>query len=124
MPDTILGELHTDIVCALRYYCPNILSKWTTRLRHWPPTEAVQKVISLGACLTPVGFKGSEYQHVEWRVCFNAGEIELVNNLNDTQNKLYVLLKMVKNDILNPRKKEVSSYTLKNIVLRIAENNP
>ncbi|KAH3865254.1 hypothetical protein DPMN_028293 [Dreissena polymorpha] len=31
---------------------------------------------------------------------------------------------MVKNDVLNPHKKEVSSYTLKNIVLWIAENNP
>jgi len=56
-------------------------------------------------------------------VCFNAGEIELVNNPNDTQIKLYVL-KMIKNDVLHPRKKEVSSYTLKNIVLWMAENNP
>ncbi|KAH3875677.1 hypothetical protein DPMN_038951 [Dreissena polymorpha] len=123
MPETIQGALHTDKVHALRYYCPNILSKWATRPRHWPPPEAVQKVLSLGAFLTPVGFKGSEYQHVEWRVCFNTGEIELVNNLNEIQIKLYVLLKMVKNDVLNPRKKEVTSYTLKNIVLWIAENN-
>ncbi|KAH3874437.1 uncharacterized protein LOC127869222 [Dreissena polymorpha] len=123
-PTTILGAVHTDTVCALRYHCPNILSKWATRPRHWPPPEVVQKVVSLGAFLTPVGFKGSEYQHVEWRVCFNAGEIELVNNLNEIQIKLYVLLKMVKKDVLNPRKKEVSSYTLKNIVLWITENNP
>ncbi|XP_052267560.1 uncharacterized protein LOC127869223 [Dreissena polymorpha] len=124
MPVTILGEIHTDTVFALRYFCPNILSKWATRPRHWPPPKVVQKVLSLGAFLTPVGFKGSEYQHVEWRVCFNAGEIELVGNLNEIQIKLYVLLKMVKNDVLNPRQKEVSSYTLKNIVLWIAENNP
>ncbi|KAH3865426.1 hypothetical protein DPMN_028465 [Dreissena polymorpha] len=31
---------------------------------------------------------------------------------------------MIKNDVLHPRKKEVSSYTLKNIVLWMAENNP
>ncbi|KAH3865461.1 uncharacterized protein LOC127867042 [Dreissena polymorpha] len=124
IPSTLHGHLHRDKVHALHYYCPNILSKWAARPRHWPPPEAVQRVVSLGAVLTPVGFKGSEYQHVEWRVCFNAGEIELISNLNDTQTKLYVLLKMIKNDVLNPRKKEVSSYTLKNIVLWMAENNP
>ncbi|KAH3865499.1 hypothetical protein DPMN_028538 [Dreissena polymorpha] len=124
IPTTWGGVYHNDKVYALRYYCPNILSKWAARPRHWPPAEVVQHVVSLGAFLTPVGFKGSEYQHVEWRVCFNAGEIEIVNNLNQTQINMYVLLKMVKNDVLNPRKKEVSSYTLKNIVLWIAENNP
>ncbi|KAH3865199.1 hypothetical protein DPMN_028238 [Dreissena polymorpha] len=124
IPSTWHGHFHHDKVHALHYYCPNILSKWAARPRHWPPTEVVQYVVSLGAFLTPVGFKGSEYQHVEWRVCFNAGEIELISNLNDTQTKLYVLLKMIKNDVLHPRKKEVSSYTLKNIVLWMAENNP
>ncbi|XP_052259553.1 uncharacterized protein LOC127863909 [Dreissena polymorpha] len=124
IPKTMLGYLHSDWVHALPYYCPSILSKWAARPRHWPPPEVAQRVVSLGAVLTPVGFKGSEYQHVEWRVCFNAGEIELISNLNDTQNKLYVLLKMIKNDVLHPRKKEVSSYTLKNIVLWMAENNP
>ncbi|KAH3865190.1 hypothetical protein DPMN_028229 [Dreissena polymorpha] len=124
IPSTVRGHMHHDKVHALHYYCPNILSKWAARPRHWPPTEVVQYVVSLGAFLTPIGFKGSEYQHVEWRVCFNAGEIELISNLNDTQTKLYVLLKMIKNDVLHPRKKEVSSYTLKNIVLWMAENNP
>ncbi|XP_052264035.1 uncharacterized protein LOC127867092 isoform X2 [Dreissena polymorpha] len=124
IPSTMHGHLHYDNVHALHYYCPNILSKWAARPRHWPPPEVAQRVVSLGAFLTPVGFKGSEYQHVEWRVCFNAGEMELISNLNDTQTKLYVLLKMIKNDVLHPRKKEVSSYTLKNIVLWMAENNP
>ncbi|KAH3865566.1 uncharacterized protein LOC127867092 isoform X1 [Dreissena polymorpha] len=124
IPSTMHGHFHNDKVHALHYYCPNILSKWAARPRHWPPPEVAQRVVSLGAVLTPVGFKGSEYQHVEWRVCFNAGEIELISNLNDTQTKLYVLLKMIKNDVLHPRKKEVTSYTLKNIVLWMAENNP
>ncbi|XP_052263892.1 uncharacterized protein LOC127867016 isoform X1 [Dreissena polymorpha] len=124
IPSTMYEHLHSDRVHALHYYCPNILSKWAARPRHWPPTEVVQYIVSLGAFLTPVGFKGSEYQHVEWRVCFNAGEIELISNLNATQTKLYVLLKMIKNDVLHPRKKEVTSYTLKNIVLWMAENNP
>ncbi|KAH3865280.1 uncharacterized protein LOC127867050 [Dreissena polymorpha] len=56
-PNTVLGYLHNDDVHALHYYCPNILSKWASRPRHWPPPEAVQRVVSLGAVLTPVGFK-------------------------------------------------------------------
>ncbi|KAH3812154.1 hypothetical protein DPMN_140577 [Dreissena polymorpha] len=119
-----LDKMHVDKVFALRYFCPRIMARWAARPRHWPPTDVVQKVVSLGAYLTPVGFKGSEYQHVEWRVCFNTGEIELVCNLNATQVNLYVLLKMVKNDVLKPRRKEVTSFTMKNIVLWIAERTP
>ncbi|KAH3865708.1 hypothetical protein DPMN_028750 [Dreissena polymorpha] len=109
MPNALSGILHTDIVDAFRYHCPSILSKWAARPCHWPLSYVVQQVVPLGAFLTPVGFKGREYQHVEWRVCLNAGEIELVYNLNETQIKLYFLLKIVKNDVLIQHKKEVSS---------------
>ncbi|KAH3812212.1 hypothetical protein DPMN_140636 [Dreissena polymorpha] len=55
---------------------------------------------------------------------FNAGENKLVQYLNNTQIKLYVLLKMVNEDVLKPRNKELTSFKMKNIVLWIAENNP
>ncbi|XP_052285002.1 uncharacterized protein LOC127881290 [Dreissena polymorpha] len=118
------GALHTDIVHALHLYCPSILTRWAARPRNWPTPDIVQEVVSVGAVVTPVGLKGSDYEHVEWRLCFNAGENVLVNNLTDTMVKVYVLLKMVKQDVLKPRKKEVTSFTVKNIVLWIAENNP
>ncbi|XP_052240864.1 uncharacterized protein LOC127851258 [Dreissena polymorpha] len=57
IPSTWLGNLHLNKVLALPYYCPSILSKWAARPRHWPPLEAVHRVVSLGAVLTPVGFK-------------------------------------------------------------------
>ncbi|KAH3733598.1 hypothetical protein DPMN_040029 [Dreissena polymorpha] len=62
-------------------------------------------VVSLGAYLTPVGFKGSACKHMEWRICFNTGEAELVNNLNDTQAKAYVMPKMILKDVLKPTNK-------------------
>ncbi|XP_052224512.1 uncharacterized protein LOC127840107 isoform X3 [Dreissena polymorpha] len=123
-PLTINGIDHRDIVGALHFYCPSILSRWAARPRNWPTPDVVQEVVSLGAFVSPVGVKGSDYEPVEWRICFNTGENVLVNNLHDTQVKLYVLLKMVKNDVLKPCKKEVTSFTVKNIVLWIAENNP
>ncbi|KAH3752301.1 hypothetical protein DPMN_186917 [Dreissena polymorpha] len=118
------GKLREDLVHALHFNCPSILTRWASRHRHWPTPNVVKEVVSLGALVTPVGMKGSDYEHVEWRICFNSGENVLVKNLSDTQVKLYVLLKMVKTDILKPRKKEITSFTMKNIVLWIAENNP
>ncbi|KAH3773697.1 hypothetical protein DPMN_175065 [Dreissena polymorpha] len=124
IPLSFLGVLHIDRVTSLRCHCPSILQRWASRHRHWPSPGVVLKVVSLGAYLTPVGYKGSEYKHMEWRLCFNTGETELVNNLNDTQAKVYVLLKMILKNVLKPRKKEITSYVMKNIVLWQAESNP
>ncbi|KAH3875759.1 hypothetical protein DPMN_039035 [Dreissena polymorpha] len=118
------GPMHTDIVFAVRCQCPCILSRWAERSRHWPPPDIVQKVVTMGAFVTPVGFKGSEYKHVEWRICFNTADIELVSSLNDIQIYIYVILKMVIKDVLKPIKKEITSYAVKNIVFWLAENNP
>ncbi|KAH3791856.1 uncharacterized protein LOC127837150 [Dreissena polymorpha] len=123
-PFTSNGIDHADLVGALHFKCPSILTRWAARHRNWPSSDVVQEVVSLGAFVSPVGVKGSDYEPVEWRMCFNTGENMLVNNLHDTQVKLYVLLKMVKNDVLKPCKKEVTSFIVKNIVLWIAENNP
>ncbi|KAH3733809.1 hypothetical protein DPMN_040244 [Dreissena polymorpha] len=124
LPHTSGGVVHMDKVRALRCSCPSILDRWASRPRHWPSPVIVQKVVSLGAYVTPVGFKGSEFKHMEWRICFNTGETELVNNLNDTQAKVYVILKMILKDKLKPNNKEITSYVLKNIVLWQAERNP
>ncbi|KAH3705590.1 hypothetical protein DPMN_080667 [Dreissena polymorpha] len=124
LPLTIRGCLHEDNVLALRCLCPSVLHRWAARPRHWPSPVIVKKVVTLGAILTPVGFKGSEFKHMEWRINFNSGEAELVSNLNDTQAKVYVLLKMIIKDIIKPTNKEITSYILKNIVLWQAERNP
>ena len=124
LPQSTAGVLHTDRVFSLNCHCPSILQRWAARTRHWPPPFIVQRVISLGAYVIPVGYKGSEYKHIEWRICFNTGESELVNNLNDTQAKVYVMLKMIVKDVLRPFTKEITSYMLKNIVFWQAESNP
>ncbi|XP_052266340.1 uncharacterized protein LOC127868537 isoform X2 [Dreissena polymorpha] len=118
------GIYHIDMVHSLRCYCPSILRKWAERRRHWPTPDVVHKVVSMGAFLTPVSFKGSEHKHLEWRICFNTGENYLVSCLNNTQIYIYVLLKMIIKQVVKPLKKELTSYTVKNMVLWIAENNP
>ncbi|KAH3733829.1 hypothetical protein DPMN_040266 [Dreissena polymorpha] len=100
--DEISGVFQMDRVASIRCYCPSILQRWAARPRHWPSPVIVQKVVSLGACLTPTGFKGSEYKHMEWRICFNTGEAELMNNLNYTQAKVYAMLKMILKNVTEP----------------------
>ena len=85
------GPFTCDMVQAISCHCPSILQTWANRLRHWPPPEVVEKVVSMGAFVTPIGYKGSAFNHVEWRICFNTAETELVKNLNDTQVKIYVI---------------------------------
>lgn len=60
--------------------------------------------------------KDSRLEDSEWRYCFNEIEILLENNLNDTQMKLYKVLKMIKTDMLERSQKTVTSYMIKNIV--------
>ncbi|KAH3808847.1 hypothetical protein DPMN_137206 [Dreissena polymorpha] len=112
-----------DAVFAVRCQCPGILHRWAKRSRQWPPPVVVQKVVSMGSIVTPVGFKGSESKHLEWRICFNMGETELVNNLNSTRAKLYVILKMIVHEVLKPDNKEMTSYVLKNVIFWQAESN-
>ncbi|XP_052232347.1 uncharacterized protein LOC127845461 [Dreissena polymorpha] len=117
------GAYRLDRVPSFVCDCPSILQRWAERRRNWPPPDIVQKVVSLRAFVTPVGHKGSEFKYVEWRICFNTGENELVSSLNNTQVYIYVILKMVVKDILKPIKKEITSYTVKNLVFWLAENN-
>ncbi|KAH3781382.1 hypothetical protein DPMN_159209 [Dreissena polymorpha] len=124
IPATFREIAHTDFVVGLSCQCPSILHKWAARPREWPHPNIVQKVVSLGAYVTPVGFKKSEYNHMEWRICFNTGEAELVNSLNDTQAKVYVILKLILKEIIKPNNKEITSYVLKNSILWQAEKNP
>ncbi|KAH3798448.1 uncharacterized protein LOC127839088 [Dreissena polymorpha] len=124
LPQTVGGILKVDKVYSIRCQCPSILHRWAVRPRHWPQSVVVQKVVSLGAYVTPTGFKESKNKHIEWRICFNFGETELMNNLNDTQAKVYVLLKWILKDIIKPTNKEITSYVVKNIILWQAENIP
>ncbi|KAH3693217.1 hypothetical protein DPMN_192619 [Dreissena polymorpha] len=120
---TKIGGFKSDIVFAFPCQCPGILHRWAHRPRLWPQPDVVQKIVLLGSFVTPIGFKGSEYGYLEWRICFNTGETELVNNLTDTQAKVYVILKMILKEILKPKTKAVTSYVLKNVILWQAESN-
>ncbi|KAH3693220.1 hypothetical protein DPMN_192623 [Dreissena polymorpha] len=123
IPRTIIGGGKIDMVLAVRCQCPDILQRWAQRSRLWPPPDIVQKVVSFGSFFVPTGFKGSDTRNLEWRICFNTGEKELVNNLYVTLTKLYTILKMILKEVLKPNNKEITSFVLKNVIFWQAENN-
>ena len=64
------------------------------------------------------------YNQHEWRLCFNIGAQTLVDCLNDIQIKLYVLLKLVLAEMIEPLVDELTSFMMKNVVFWLAERNP
>ena len=61
--------------------------------------------------------------NLEWRICYTKAERYLMCSLNDTQTKLYILLKMVAKTHLSLICKDITSYVLKNLVLWLAERS-
>lgn len=116
----------TDTVYTFKSICANILFKWMTRPRNhdWPPLPVREKISKMSGNVVATGYKGSVLEDFEWRLCFNEIEIVLVENLNDTQTKLYKILKMIKSDILSHAHKKITSYIMKNIVFWLAERYP
>lgn len=122
----VVDEAPMDIVISFRCKTPSFIRHWVKRQREygWPPEEVIREISEMEVNLVGTGFTGSETKDVEWRVCFNPIEVLLMTSLNDTQTKLYVLLKMVLKTILKPQQKELTSYDMKNLVLWMAEMNP
>lgn len=121
-----LGLGSYDFVLTLPCRCPSIFEAWLGRPRRyeWPSEETRQRVVSKGANLVPHGCDEDAFSEHEWRICFNLGEIELTQSLNETLKKVYIFLKMVVKQIVKPKNKEVTSYILKNTVFWICESNP
>ncbi|XP_060599320.1 uncharacterized protein LOC132752926 [Ruditapes philippinarum] len=79
-------------------------SLWLDRPRadHWLSRKAVSDVLSSECFIVSVGHQKSENEHVEWRISFSKSERVLLFNMNNIQIKCYVLLKLIKNEILKP----------------------
>ncbi|WAR30507.1 hypothetical protein MAR_033049, partial [Mya arenaria] len=103
-------SINTDTVIALPIQ-QQMLSEWISRPRHhsWPSPELKQEISKLGAYLVPVGCKGSETKHMEWRVGF-IGEQKLTDSFTECQYKLYNVLKFLMKTELKPICDEMSSY--------------
>ena len=115
----------TDYVLTFTCECEEILKRWASRPRKydWPPLSLRQRIPQMNGNLVATGMKGSETELLEWRYCFNEIEKLIVESLNDTQTKLYRILKTINNDIVKKRGYSLSSFMIKNTVLWLAETN-
>ncbi|XP_045195008.2 uncharacterized protein LOC123550647 [Mercenaria mercenaria] len=115
-----------SVESAISCICTGHLQKWKERMRFnsWPGQELIEEISQMNGHVVPVGYKGSEHYHLQWRICYTEAELKLIHSLNEVQLKLYVLLKMVAKKILKPICSEISSYIMKNLLFWFAERSP
>lgn len=112
-----------DDVLAFPSVCPNIVRNWVKRERTggWPSEELIKEVEKTDVLVVPVGVKGHPEENLQWRISFTLSELQFVWSLNDTQIKVYVLLKMIAKSQLKVISKKISSYVVKNILFWLFE---
>ncbi|MEW8115744.1 MAG: hypothetical protein AB2792_01080, partial [Candidatus Thiodiazotropha sp.] len=107
---------------------PNVASEWLDRERKygWPSQDLIEKMKDLGFFVVKVGHPHSCERELEWRVSLSLQERLLMFNLNPTQFKCYILLKMVKKDYINKKLgvEAITSYHCKTCLFYMIENTP
>ena len=101
------------------------LNNWIGRKRNWPTDDIIQTCKTLGCLFVPVGHPNSVDQTQQWRLSFSHQEKMLVTHLNATQYKCFLVLKMIKKDIISKCVADsLSSYHIKTCILYALENTP
>ncbi|XP_060569994.1 uncharacterized protein LOC132728358 [Ruditapes philippinarum] len=89
----------------------------------WPTQDMRRYAASTGCFVVPTGSKVSVYPELEWRISTTLAERCLIFNLNITQIRCYVLLKMILKSFLNPQDEiNISSFMCKTVLLHCIEN--
>ena len=117
-----------DLVFA--YQCmtwPQIADEWFERERRhsWPSNETIEEFRTMPCLLVPASHPHcTTNRHQHWRLSFSLQERHLMVNLTDVQYKCYVLLKMIKEDIITPTLgKSLTSYHCKTSLFYTIEEN-
>ncbi|XP_060607454.1 uncharacterized protein LOC132759661 [Ruditapes philippinarum] len=120
------GICDIDIVTA--FHCkswPQSASGWLDRqgIGIWPTQDMRRYATSTGCFVVATGSKVSEYPELEWRISTSMAERFVMFNLNITQIRCYVLLKMILKSFLNPQDEiNISSFMCKTVLLHCIEN--
>ena len=113
-----------DKVTCFRCFNSEIY-RFCSRNRRWdfPSQRTLENLTHVPLHIVPVGFRGSMDRYQEWRMSFAIAEKHLMKSLNDTQLKVYVVLKLTAKSILKPLCQEMTSYIMKNVLLWQCEMN-
>ncbi|VDI77921.1 Hypothetical predicted protein [Mytilus galloprovincialis] len=110
--------------CIRSKHLPHDAIPWATRHRwQWPPNVVIDKIISYGCLLVPIGPKTISNIYL-WRFSFSVAEKILVYSFNFTQLLCYGLLKLTFKRIVNADndiKDLVCSYFLKTALFWVSE---
>ena len=119
----------SDLVYALS--CsdwPECAHEWLSRRRihGWPSKELIKQCKSLGFIVVSACHPANDEKQFQWRISFSHQERLLVTQFNSVQLKCYILLKIIKKELIKQYIKEdtLTSYHLKTCMLYILENTP
>ena len=127
--DAVKNLPSSDTVVALA--CtdwPECAQEWLSRKRihGWPSKELIKQCKSLGFIVVSACHPASDEKQFQWRISFSHQERLLVTQFNSVQLKCYILLKIIKKELIKQEIKEdtLTSYHLKTCMLYILENTP
>ena len=127
--DAVKNRTSSDTVVALA--CtdwPECAQEWLSRKRihGWPSKELIKQCKSLGFIVVSASHPASDEKQFQWRISFSHQERLLVTQFNSVQLKCYILLKIIKKELIKQDIKEdtLTSYHLKTCMLYILENTP
>ena len=127
--DAVKNRSSSDTVVALA--CtdwPECAQEWLSRRRihGWPSKELIKQCKSLGFIVVFACHPASDEKQFQWRISFSHQERLLVTQFNSVQLKCYILLKIIKKELIKQYIKEdtLTSYHLKTCMLYILENTP
>ncbi|XP_053406301.1 uncharacterized protein LOC128559145 [Mercenaria mercenaria] len=88
----------------------------------WPSNDIKRYCSNTGCFVVGVGSKGSENHELEWRISTSLAERCLMFNLNITQIRCYVLMKMILKTYIKPHCEDsISSFMCKTVLFQLTE---
>ena len=125
--DDVKRNSSSDTVFALMFTdWPECAFEWLSRRRihGWPSEELIKQCKSLGFIVVSACHPASDEKQFQWRISFSHQERLLVTQFNSVQLKCYILLKIIKKELIQQYIKEdtLTSYHLKTCMLYILEN--
>ncbi|XP_045157380.2 uncharacterized protein LOC123523789 [Mercenaria mercenaria] len=120
------GFSDTDVVPALPCKSwPQQARQWLDKqgVGQWPSDDIRRYCCNTGCFVVGVGSKGSENEELEWRISTSKAERCLMLNLNITQIRCYVLMKMVLKTFIKPHFSDtISSFMCKTVLFHSIAN--
>ena len=124
-----ISQLAKDIVYGL--YCkdfPKSAEEWLERKRHynWPPRRIMEACKGMGYILVSIGHPHSKEADMHYRLSLSYQERLLITQFTVEQLMCFILLKLIKKDVLSKRMQteSLTSYHMKTCMLYMVESTP